>query len=67
MDTPEQPAASVLAVSVEEAARLLGVSPRTIQNLIFNRQLLSRKIGKRTVIPMTALQNFLRKDHPTRK
>jgi len=54
-----------LAVDTREAARLLSVSPRTIQNYIAAKILPARKIGRRTVIPMRALENFLRKDQPS--
>jgi excisionase family DNA binding protein len=54
-----------LAVSVREAAHMLGVSPRTIQNYITIKLIPARKIGRRTVIPVRALENFLRIDHPS--
>jgi excisionase family DNA binding protein len=58
-----------IAVSVREAARLLSVSPRTIQNYITAKLLSARKIGRRTVIPVRALEAFLRTDHasPTQR
>jgi excisionase family DNA binding protein len=52
-----------LAVDTREAARMLSVSPRTIQNYIAAKLLLARKIGRRTVIPVRALEAFLRSDH----
>ena len=55
----------VLAVNVREAARRLGVSPRTIASLIARGELVSRKIGRRRVIPVEALERFLRRDHRT--
>jgi len=54
-----------LAVDTREASRLLSVSPRTIQNYIRAKLLSARKIGRRTVIPMRALEDFLRKDQPS--
>jgi len=54
-----------LAVSIAEAARLLSVSPRTIQNYLRAKTLPARKIGRRTVIPVRALENFLRIDQPS--
>jgi excisionase family DNA binding protein len=51
-----------LAVDVREAAHLLSVSPRTIQNYIRVKVLPARKIGRRTVITVRALENFLRTD-----
>jgi excisionase family DNA binding protein len=52
-----------LAVSTREAAQMLSVSPRTIQNYISAKLLAARKIGRRTVIPVRALEAFLRTDH----
>ena len=56
---------SVLAVSIPDAAHRLGISPRTVATLISRKQLTSRKIGRRRVIPVRALEEFLRRDHPT--
>lgn len=56
---------SVLACNVSEAARRLGVSARTVATLIARKELPSRKIGRRRVIPIRALQEFLRRDHTT--
>ncbi len=55
---------AVLAVSVSEAARRLGVSARTIATLIARKELGSRKIGRRRIVPVASLDAFLRKDHP---
>jgi excisionase family DNA binding protein len=52
---------AVLAVGIMEAARRLGLSPRTIATLIARRELPSRKVGRRRIIPVDALQAFLRK------
>jgi excisionase family DNA binding protein len=54
-----------LAVDVREAGRLLSVSSRTIQNYIRTKRLPGRKIGRRTVIPVRALEIFLRTDQPS--
>jgi excisionase family DNA binding protein len=54
-----------LAVNTREAARLLSVSPRTIQNYISAKLLPARKIGRRTIISVRALENFLRTDQPS--
>jgi excisionase family DNA binding protein len=53
----------VLAVGVNEAAKRLGVSPRTVTSLVRTKAIVSRKIGRRRVIPVTALEAFLRRDH----
>ncbi len=52
-----------LAVSVREAAAMLSISPRSVQNYIAAKVLPARKIGRRTVIPVEALEGFLRSDH----
>jgi excisionase family DNA binding protein len=52
-----------LAVSVREAAAMLSISPRSVQNYIRLKTLAARKIGRRTVIPVRALEAFLRTDH----
>jgi excisionase family DNA binding protein len=65
LNPPETDQARKLAVSIAEAARLLSVSSRTVQNYLHAKLLPSRKIGRRTVIPMRALENFLRTDQPS--
>ncbi len=57
---------NVLAVSVQEAARRLGVSERTVATLLARKELPSRRIGRRRVIPVAELERFLRRDHDTR-
>jgi excisionase family DNA binding protein len=54
-----------LAVNVDEAAWMLGVSPRTVKLYIAAKQLPVRKIGRRTVIEVSSLEAFLRTDHPS--
>ena len=44
---------------------MLSVSPRTIQSYICTKIIPARKIGRRTVIPVHALENFLRADQPS--
>jgi len=53
----------VLACSIVEAARRLGLSARTVATLVARGELSSRKIGRRRVIPIRALEEFLRRDH----
>jgi len=48
-----------------QAAAFLNVSPRTIGNLLRMKQLVKRKIGAKTLIPVTSLKAFLLKDHST--
>jgi excisionase family DNA binding protein len=51
-------------VSKKESAALLGVCPRTVDNLIATKQLPCRRIGRRVLIPYAALVAFARRDHP---
>jgi excisionase family DNA binding protein len=53
-----------VAVDVVEAAKRLSLSPRTVATLIARGELQSRKVGRRRIIPVAALEAFLRKDHP---
>jgi len=53
--------------SKQQAAVFLGVGVRTIEVLLANKQLVRRKIGSRTLIPLSSLRAFLTKDHATRK
>jgi excisionase family DNA binding protein len=54
-----------LAVSIREAAAMLGISPRSVQKYVAAKVLPARKIGRRTVIPFSALEAFLRSDQPS--
>lgn len=51
--------------SIKQAGMFLGVSQRTVYNLVRNGELVGRHIGRRTLIPFTSLQNFLKRDHKT--
>jgi len=64
--TTMSPSQDILAVSIREAAQRLSVSPRTVATLVARKELASRRIGRRRVIPVRALEEFLRRDHPTR-
>jgi excisionase family DNA binding protein len=59
--TPE-----ALAMSKLEAARMLGVSVRTVDRLIALKHLPVRRLGRRVLIPRNSLQNLLRGDHSTK-
>jgi excisionase family DNA binding protein len=52
-----------LAVSIREAAAMLGISPRSVQNFVSLKKLPARKIGRRTLVLMRDLEAFLRRDH----
>jgi excisionase family DNA binding protein len=53
----------VLAVGIPEAARRLGLSARTVATLIRRRELRSRKVGRRRLVPVSELAAFIRIDH----
>jgi excisionase family DNA binding protein len=46
-----------------EAAHLLSVSLRQIDYLVGNGILPSRRVGRRRLIPRSALEQFARRDH----
>lgn len=54
-----------LAVSAPEAAAMLSLSLRSIQNYIAAKKIPVRKVGKRTLILVRDLEEFLRKDQPS--
>lgn len=49
----------VLAVSLQGAAEAIGVSERTIRNLIDDGRLRSIKVNRRRLVPVDALREFL--------
>jgi excisionase family DNA binding protein len=59
------PQASPLLLSRKSAAALLSVSVRTIDNLLARRELVSRTVGRRRLIPRKSLEEFARHDHPS--
>jgi excisionase family DNA binding protein len=54
-----------LLVSKRDAAKMLSVSTRTIDNLIRAKRLPIRKIGRRSLVPRTALEQLARRDTPS--
>jgi excisionase family DNA binding protein len=54
-----------LLMSKREAAAMLGLSVRTLENLIALRELPARRIGRRCLIERQALERFARRDHKT--
>jgi excisionase family DNA binding protein len=57
--------ARILAVNIPEAARRLGLSIRTVATLVSRRELASRKVGRRRIIPVAALEAFVRNQQST--
>ena len=54
-----------LLVSKRDAAAMLGVSVRTLENLISSKELPARHIGKRCLLDRQVLVRFSRRDHIT--
>jgi len=52
-----------LLVSKRDAAALLSLCVRTVDNLIATKKLPARRIGRRVLIPYAALVQFARRDH----
>ena len=50
----------ILAVNIREAARRLGLSTRTVAALVSSGEVHSRKVGRRRIVPVVALEAFLR-------
>ena len=55
-----------LLVGRVEAAGMLSISCRALDYLIGKKQLNTRRIGSRVLIPMAELLQFCRSDHPAR-
>jgi hypothetical protein len=53
-----------LLYSREDAATALSVSVRSIDYLISDGRLITRRIGRKTLIPVTEIRRFARGDHP---
>ena len=56
-----------LLYSKQEAAEMLSVSVRTIDNLIMTGELTTRRIGSRVLVPHSSLLQFTKRDHSTQK
>lgn len=55
-----------LLVGRVEAAEMLSISARALDYLVANKQLTTRRIGTRVLIPTSELRRFSRSDHPER-
>lgn len=54
---------SKILVSKREAAAALSLSVRTIENLIARKELVARRVGRRTLVVASSLTSFARRDH----
>ena len=51
--------------SRRDSARALGISIRTLDNLILEGELRARRIGRRVLLEKRELERFARRDHKT--
>jgi excisionase family DNA binding protein len=58
-------AAFKVQYSREEAAEVIGISLRTLDRLIADKELPVRRIGRRVFINRDILYQWLKRDHPT--
>jgi excisionase family DNA binding protein len=49
-----------------EAAEMLSISERALDYLVANKQISTRRIGTRVLIPTSELRRYSRGDHPER-
>ncbi len=59
----EKPAVAKLLYSRKDAAYALSISVRSLDYLIANKQLNTRKLGKKVMISHSELSRFARADH----
>lgn len=52
-----------LLLSKKDAAKALGVCVRTVENFIAAKQLIARRVGRRTLVPATEIRKFALRDH----
>ena len=54
-----------LLLSKKEAANAIGVSVRTLENLLSLKELRSVRVGRRRLVPSREISRFCRGDHAT--
>jgi excisionase family DNA binding protein len=64
-ESMEQKTLAPILVSIRQAAELLGICPRSVQNLLIAKRLRARKLGRRTLLSYRELLEFARHDHTT--
>jgi len=55
-----------ILVSKRAAATALGISVRTLENLMTMKEIIPRRIGKRVLFDVREIQRFARRDHRTK-
>jgi excisionase family DNA binding protein len=53
-----------LMFSRRETAETLSVSLRMVDILIGSKRLVARRVGRRVLVPLQSLEQFVRRDHP---
>ncbi len=56
-----------LLVSKHSTAATLGISVRTLENLVAMREIIPRRIGKRVLFEAREIERFARRDHRTQQ
>jgi len=60
----QRAAVQPLLYTKRDAATLLSLSLRTVDNLIARKELRTVRIGRRVLIPVAELNQFIKRDHP---
>ena len=55
-----------LLVGRRDAAKMLSISERSLDYLIANRSIQSRRIGSRVLVAVSELERYAKSDHPQR-
>ena len=63
----KEPVPDQILYSVEQAARVLGVSPRLIWSFVATSELKSRRVGTRVLLHRRELEKFALHDHVIRE
>jgi excisionase family DNA binding protein len=53
-----------LLLSKQEAARMLGVSIRSLEHLISRQEIATRRIGRRVLIARSTVESFAKNQNP---
>lgn len=48
-----------IAISPERAANKLGLAPRIVREMIYNKEIPAVHVGRRWLVPVKALENWL--------
>jgi excisionase family DNA binding protein len=65
MNTHTEVSTPKILISKRDAAVALSLSIRTIENLIARKELIARRVGRRTLVVASSLKAFARRDHPS--